>query len=289
MKKIMLFIPVILILGVCQGTNNSTETTETTTKTTTQSTKQRVSGSLNTQSETTTNTQSASKESDSVENSSKAELTSTTKSETSTTNNAQQTAYEQLKEKYPSTPMPQEIPIFSGKLNIAAAETKQGFSILYYDLPTMYGLNAKELNQEPPIASYLYQYGFASSQEAINALQPITTDTNGRQVDLGYNITAYQQGAAGSSILEWQEGNWHLRIRASNIEGQDPVPLAKEIVAYLENDSLPAPEKYGKITIEMNDTSKQATQVSWQEPKNVYTVTHKDPLSALKMAVSMNQ
>ncbi len=139
------------------------------------------------------------------------------------------------------------------------------------------------------MASYLYQYGFASSQEAIDALQPVTVDTNGRQVDLGYNITGYQQGAAGSSILEWQEGNWSIRVRASNIEGQDPVPLAKEIVAYLEKASLPAPEKYGKITVEMNDSSQQATQVSWQEPKNVYTVTHKDTLSALKMAVSMNQ
>ena len=120
-------------------------------------------------------------------------------------------------------------------------------------------------------------------------MQPVTVDTNGRQVDLGYNITGYQQGAAGSSILEWQEGNWSIRVRASNIEGQDPVPLAKEIVAYLEKASLPAPEKYGKITVEMNDSSQQATQVSWQEPKNVYTVTHKDTLSALKMAVSMNQ
>ncbi len=283
MKKLGLLIPAILLLSACQGANHSTKTTETSTQTTTSSTVQSTNRNV---SETST-TQSTTKTS--AESSSQKDTTTKASDETSTTNQKQQTAFDQLKENYPSTPMLQEIPIGSGNLNVAAAETKQGFSIIYYDLPKAYVLNAKELNQETPIASYLYQYGFASSQEAINALQPITIDTNGRQVDLGYNITAYQQGAAGSSILEWQEGNWRIRIRASNVEGQDPVPLAKEIVAYLEKASLPAPEKYGKITIEMNDASNQSAQVSWQEPKNVYTVTHKDALSALKMAVSMNQ
>ena len=56
---------------------------------------------------------------------------------------------------------------------------------------------------------------FASSQETLNTIQPFTVDTGGRQVDLGYNIVGYQQGLAGSSILEWQEGNWRLRIRAA--------------------------------------------------------------------------
>ncbi len=38
----------------------------------------------------------------------------------------------------------------------------------------------------------------------------------------------------------------------------------------------------------MNDSSNQATQVIWQEPNNVFTVTHQDALAALEMAVSMN-
>ncbi|MEY8445185.1 hypothetical protein AALA44_03130 [Enterococcus ratti] len=280
MKKLMLILPAVLILGACQAGEQSTETAKTATQsTTTQRTNN--DGSETSAFQTTAKITTESTE---LENSRQSESLS----ESSATDEKQLSAFDQLKEKYPSTPMPQTIPVFTGKLNISAAETKQGFSILYYDLSQSYDLNAKELKQQPLLASYLYQYGFASSQEAINALRPITLDTNGRKVDLGYNITAYQQGAAGSSILQWQEGNWCIRVRASNIEGQDPVPLAKEIVAYLERVSLPAPEKYGKITVEMNDTTDQATQISWQEPRNVYTVTHKDPLSALKMAVSMN-
>ena len=35
---------------------------------------------------------------------------------------------------------------------------------------------------------------------------------NGQPVDLGYNITGYKQGAAGSCYLSWQEGNWSLVV-----------------------------------------------------------------------------
>ncbi len=60
--------------------------------------------------------------------------------------------------------------------------------------------------------------------------------------------------------------------------------LAKKIVNYLEKATLPAPEKYGKIIVDTNDSSNQATQVIWQEPNNVFTVTHQDALAALEMA-----
>ena len=36
------------------------------------------------------------------------------------------------------------------------------------------------------------------------------------------------QGAAGSSYLSWQEGNWNLTVRAVNQENQDPEPVAKK-------------------------------------------------------------
>ena len=96
------------------------------------------------------------------------------------------------------------------------------------------------------------------------------------------------QGAAGSSYLSWQEGNWSLTVRAVNQEEQDPVPVAKEVVAYLEEAMLPAPE-VGQITIDMGKNDHTATTVVWQQEKTLRTVQHQDARSALKMAVSMNQ
>ncbi|MGM9904049.1 MAG: hypothetical protein ACI32O_09010 [Enterococcus sp.] len=199
------------------------------------------------------------------------------------------TALQQLQQDYPNIPMPNDIPVTTGSLNIAATQIKQGFSVQYYQGEKALPLNDPSLNQETPIASYLYRDGFASSQETINTIQPFTIDTGGRKIDLGHSIVGFQQGAAGSSYLEWQEGNWRFRLRVSNIEGQDPVPQAKEIVNYLESALLPAPEQVGVVMIDSTDASNQHTQVSWQEPTTVYTITNQEPLNALKMAVSMTQ
>jgi len=51
---------------------------------------------------------------------------------------------------------------------------------------------------------------------------------------------------------------------------------------------LPAPG-IGQITIDMGKSDYTANSVSWQDSKITYTLQHQDPLSALKMAVSMNQ
>lgn len=269
MKKWWIVIPAILFLGACQ-----TSADRTTQKQENQEKDQSHSQVTQMTTETSTGESAKGKEEHSDAKTG--------------TNQTQKTAFEQLKAEQPTLPMPQVIPISSGNLNLVAAQSKQGYTVLYYALPEKLALNAQALNQETPIATYLYQYGFASSQETINVLQPFTIDKNGQKVDLGHQIIAYQQGAAGSNYLEWQEGNWRIRVRSSNIEGQDPLPLAKKIVNYLEKATLPAPEKYGKITVDMNDSSNQATQVIWQEPNNVFTVTHQDALAALEMAVSMN-
>ncbi|HFD1577431.1 hypothetical protein PNC41_09790 [Enterococcus faecium] len=262
MRNTMLFIPVVLLLSACSLITERSD---------------------NTQPSSSTSETIASTEKSSTKTASSTEQTRTT------SNNEEKPALNQLKEQQPNVPMPLDVPISSGYLNVAAAQTKQGYSILYYGSDRPLRLNADELNQEKPIATYLYQYGFASSQETIQVLQPFEIDTNGQQMDLGHQITGYQQGAAGSSYLEWQEGNWRIRIRGNNIDGQEPLPLAKEIVAYLEENRLPVPEQFGKITIDMGDTTNRAVEVSWQEPKNVYTITRQDPIAALKMAVSMKK
>ena len=65
-------------------------------------------------------------------------------------------------------------------------------------------------------------------QNAVNQI----IDNGGQPVDLGYNITGYKQGAAGSSYLSWQEGNWSLVVRASNINGESPDDLAKMLSTF---------------------------------------------------------
>ncbi len=60
------------------------------------------------------------------------------------------------------------------------------------------------------------------------------------------------------------------------------MPVAKEVVAYLEEAMLPAPE-VGQITIDMGKNDHTATTVVWQQEKTLRTVQHQDARSALKI------
>ncbi|MDT2986168.1 hypothetical protein ACQUEP_04720 [Enterococcus casseliflavus] len=195
--------------------------------------------------------------------------------------------YSQIQAVFPDLVLPKDVPLASGKvLNAATAGSQSDASILYYGLDQQLSLNDKALNEETPLAAFQSKE-YQSADEAAAAVN-VTADDGGQAVDLGYGITGHMQGAAGSSYLSWQEGNWSLTVRAVNQEEQDPVPVAKEVVAYLEDAMLPAPE-VGQITIDMGKNDHTATTVVWQQEKILRTVQHQEARSALEMAVSMNQ
>lgn len=170
-------------------------------------------------------------------------------------------------------------------LNIASAVEANQLNVLYYAMDQALVMNHRQLNNETPFASYqITSYGTAAeAKAAVNYM----VDQGGRPVDLGYKITGYQQGAAGSTYLNWQEGKWSLTVRGLNSENQDPVPVAKEMVAYLEEGFLPVPKTVGQVTVDLGVSGYQKAQVVWQEDETVYRVTHQDPVSALKIAVSV--
>ncbi|MFK4567553.1 hypothetical protein [Enterococcus sp. UD-01] len=249
-------------------TSKTTSTKESTTKTTTKATSNKAASSENT--------------------------TSQTKASTTKTNEPQKQAEQvlnQLKTAFPNDALPQAILTSQTADYLSAATTPasdhNNFRVLYYAQPQPIGVNDTALNELNPIASF-EKKTYGSAEEAAAAVNQII-DNNGMKVDLGYGITGYQQGAAGSSYLSWQEGNWSLVVRASNIEGEKAEPLAKEAVAYLEKAMLPAPQNVGQITLTTNtDNQYQNNSVVWQKGNNVYTIQHFDSIQALKMAVSTN-
>ncbi|MFZ8764723.1 hypothetical protein [Enterococcus diestrammenae] len=169
-------------------------------------------------------------------------------------------------------------------LNIASAVEVNRVNVLYYAMDEALIMNHRQLNNETPFASYsVSDYGSnAEAQAAVNYI----VDDSGQAVDLGYGITGHQQGAAGSTYLNWQEGNWSLTVRGLNSEGQDPVATAKKMVNYLEEAFLPVPKTLGQITVDLGSSGYQRAQVVWQVDEIVYRVTHQDPLGALQVAVS---
>lgn len=198
----------------------------------------------------------------------------------------------QLSTAFPNDRLPQAILTSKTADYLTAATTNmadQGnFRILYYAENHAIEVNDIVVNDLQPIASF-EKKSYDSNETAASVVNQII-DNGGSKVDLGYGITGYQQGAAGSSYLSWQEGNWSMVVRASNIGGEVAEPLAKEAVAYLETAMLPAPQNVGQISLTASiSDSYQNNSIVWQKGLIVYTIQHFDPLQALKMTVSTNQ
>ena len=196
----------------------------------------------------------------------------------------------QLANMFPSQGLPQAILTSQTNNFLTAATTSQAdqnnFRVLYYAEKEAIPVNDARVNQLTPISSF-EKKTYGSDAEAKNAVNQII-DNGGQPVDLGYNITGYKQGAAGSSYLSWQEGNWSLVVRASNINGESPDDLAKNVVNILEQETLPAPNTVGQITLNVAGTTDyNRNSVVWQAGTVVYSVHHFDPIQAVKMATSI--
>jgi hypothetical protein len=286
MKKLVYPFIVIagLTLAACGG-NKSTSESSTSIEKSTQTSK------------TTTTKESTTKTTTKASSDKTASSESTTSQTQSSTNKASgpqkqaEQVLNQLKTAFPNDALPQAILTSQTADYLSAATTptsdQNNFRVLYYAQPQSIDVNDTALNELNPIASF-EKKTYASAEEAAAAVNQII-DNNGMKVDLGYGITGYQQGAAGSSYLSWQEGNWSLVVRASNIEGEKAEPLAKEAVEYLEKAMLPAPQSMGQITLTTNTNNQyQNNSVIWQKGNVVYTIQHFDAIQSLKMAVSTN-
>lgn len=280
----------ILLAGVslaaCGGKGETTERS-TTAKSTEKTSQTTTATSKNTEKSSTTQ-----KSSSSAKTSEAKESKAPAKSENNTPEKQAEAVLGQLNQEFPNNSLPQAILTSQTAEYLTAATTStadQGnFRVLYYAEANAIAVNDLAVNELQPIASF-EKKSYGSDAEAAAAVNQII-DNGGNPIDLGYGIKGYQQGAAGSTFLSWQEGNWSMVVRASNIGGEVAEPLAKEAVAYLETAMLPAPRNVGQISLTASvSDSYQNNSVVWQKGTIVYTIQHFDAVQALKMAVSTNQ
>ncbi|MBO0424001.1 hypothetical protein [Enterococcus plantarum] len=280
----------ILLAGVslaaCGGKGQTAERS-TTAKSTEKTSQTTTTTSKNTEKSSTTQ-----KSSSSANTSEAKESKAPAKSENNTPEKQAEAVLGQLNKEFPNNSLPQAILTSQTAEYLTAATTStadQGnFRVLYYAEANAIAVNDLAVNELQPIASF-EKKSYGSEAAAAAAVNQII-DNGGNPIDLGYGIKGYQQGAAGSTFLSWQEGNWSMVVRASNIGGEVAEPLAKEAVAYLETAMLPAPRNVGQISLTASvSDSYQNNSVVWQKGTIVYTIQHFDAVQALKMAVSTNQ
>ncbi|MDX6152596.1 hypothetical protein [Marinococcus sp. PL1-022] len=157
-----------------------------------------------------------------------------------------------------------------------------------------YSVQYQTSNGEPLV--HVTGSRFASKQEAVEELESFQ---NGKKVgpfeqggeDLGYGITGYGEGAAGSQYFSWEEGNWLLSLSSATEDEIDHPAVAREIVEYLESHTLPAPGELGVVDIHYDRGSEDVTvDIRWQDGRMVYELrTGHTPLEAMQMVTSMEK
>ena len=131
----------------------------------------------------------------------------------------------------------------------------------------------KEFNNQAQAASYVTnQPGYTTGDQ-----QGLPT------VNLGDGITGTLNSGAGQQMLQWNEGNWSFTVRASAVQGQDPMPTAKQIVNELQTVYLPAPQNHGVGTF---DIATNTYTLTWQKNNKVYSVSGSSPSDVIAKAVN---
>ena len=201
--------------------------------------------------------------------------------------------------------LPTSVPVGKGYLTAAAASQTASYKVSFYQTDRPVKVNSQDAAKGALIAT-VEGTGYkdaASAQESINNYRQVDLSRQDDFLDLGHNIKAMAEGSAGSQELRWNEGRWYLNVDSptdpafKNKDYPDGDQLAKNVVAYLDQHMLPAPQKIGVIEIVIwnpNDDGGTpvryyGTTVTWQENQTVYQVSAQDPMTALKVAVAMKK
>lgn len=280
MKKFLVLFGALFLLSACnmgQDNNQDSSAKNTGTTTTKSSSSSSVKATTSSDKSSGTNT---------METTASATSTRSSSGTDSTHGNHAMTAMQELQANYPNDRFLDPATISGGKtIGITASEQEGVLTVNYYVVNEETPFNDPALNGQTIIAQYQRQ-NYPSKADAQNAVGQ-TYDPNGTQVDLGHNIIGYQTAGAGSNFLVWKEGNWGLGVQGNNLDQENPIPLAKQVVEYLEGAFLPVPRDAGQISLRVTSGDYQSNRVVWQENQTVHTITNGDSMSSLKMAVSM--
>ncbi|PIC74868.1 hypothetical protein [Sporosarcina sp. P17b] len=92
----------------------------------------------------------------------------------------------------------------------------------------------------------------------------------GEEVDLGHDITGYQDAGVGNLWTSWNEGRWSLATHTSIEQPEKGVDLGRKAVDYLETHRLPIPKQHGSIRL---DATSENHYAIWAKGSVVYELS----------------
>ena len=188
--------------------------------------------------------------------------------------------------------LPKTLPV-PDKLHLTSVTNSQQnqYTVMFLGTEQPTTINSEVLKNRQANVATIKATEYSSPEEAAKQINHMDHSANGaRAVDLGYGIKGYRDAGAGSQFLGWNEGRWSLAMKAHTDQGDEIVEDAKKAVQLLEEETLPIPNEYGSVKLDVSDSKYRSQHIAWQDGKIVYEVeTPGSFLDALNIAVSMHE
>lgn len=194
----------------------------------------------------------------------------------------------QLRGKLPGMLLPAADGLGQGSSNLNIRYTSSSSqNVVYYSVGNSpLALNDSRIASEKPYAVLTENKNVADPSSLINYQEP---KTGLPAVKIAGNVTGTEEGAAGSTYLQFNQGQWSFVVRASNVQGQKPLPTAQKLLALYQQYSLPATTAKASVQVDVGESlGSLNTVITWAKGSSVYQLKAHSTETAFKMLKSLN-
>lgn len=230
----------------------------------------------------------SSAKSSSSQASSKSAASSSQSQRQSTSANRMGTLTSQLRVKLPGMLLPVADGLGQGSSNLNIRYTSSSSqNVVYYSVGNSpLALNDSRIASEKPYAVLTENKNVADASSLINYQEP---KTGLPAVKIASNVTGTEEGAAGSTYLQFNQGQWSFVVRASNVQGQKPLPTAQKLLALYQQYGLPDTAAKSSVQVDVGESlGSLNTVITWAKGSSVYQLKAHSTETAFKMLKSLS-
>lgn len=194
----------------------------------------------------------------------------------------------QLRVKLPGMLLPAADGLGQGSSNLNIRYTSSSSqNVVYYSVGNSpLALNDSRIASEKPYAVLTENKNVADPSSLINYQEP---KTGLPVVKIAGNVTGTEEGAAGSTYLQFNQGQWSFVVRASNVRGQKPLPTARKLLALYQQYGLPYTTAKASVQVDVGESlGSLNTVITWAKGSSVYQLKAHSTETAFKMLKSLS-
>lgn len=194
----------------------------------------------------------------------------------------------QLRAKLPGMLLPAADGLGQGSSNLNIRYTSSSSqNVVYYSVGNSpLALNDSRIASEKPYAVLTENKKVADPSSLINYQ---AAKTGLPAVKISGNVTGTEEGAAGSTYLQFNQGQWSFVVRASNVQGQKPLPTAQKLLTLYQQYGLPYTTAKASVQVDVGESlGSLNTVITWAKGSSVYQLKAHSTETAFKMLKSLS-